>query len=93
MSDWKQDAAKRRDARNSKDTVRPKGGSKRDTKRWCKGKVGVEHTPKCFDYAEVKRGPWLKGWKLLACTECGKELDTWWPSARNKRNKPDWVTD
>ncbi len=77
----------------------PKHRNSRKTRRWCKGKVGVEHKPKCVDYQAVKR--WagahvaLKDWKLLICTVCGKELDTWSPAPTNWGftwdKKPDWV--
>lgn len=95
MSDRKQDAARRRDVRSAKDpSVRPEGGSKRDTKRWCRGKVGVEHTPECKVYVDVKgytgmMRNGLKRWRLLVCTTCGKELATYLGGKR----RPAWVTD
>ena len=70
----------------------PRPRSSRKTRKWCKGKVGVEHTPKCFDYQAIKR--WcggrvrLDGWKILVCTTCGKELETYFP---RRGDKPDWV--
>ena len=69
---------------------------RKDTRRWCKGKVGVEHTSVCMSYEEAKRvkddvsmisahhrGRWL------VCTTCGKELAFYYPS--KNRKKPDWV--
>lgn len=105
MSDWKKGAAARRDARNIKDpndTPKP-GASKKDTKKWCRGKVGVEHKPECRDYQDVKnsfRGHALgdkmfQGWKLLICTTCGKELDHYYPmtfAGREPKPPPPWVT-
>lgn len=94
MSDWKQGAARRRDTRQAKDPEpRPLGGSKRDTKRWCRGKVGVEHTSECRVYVETKghvgrMGSALKRWRVLVCTTCGKELATWFGHG----DKPAWVT-
>jgi hypothetical protein len=56
----------------------------------------VEHKPKCVDYRESKNAyagfskDILEGWKLLVCTECGKELARHYPFG--KAEKPDWVT-
>ena len=94
MSDWKKDAAWRRDARNVKAPEgRPAGGSGRDTKRWCRGKIGVEHEPKCVDFQASKR--WvgercdaLARWKLLVCTACGRELAVY----LGGKDKFAWVT-
>jgi hypothetical protein len=91
-SDWRVRANERRDARHTKTPVEvPKpaaANKKKDTRRWCRGKVGVEHTPKCVDYGEAKHAPTdycghpvnhYEGWKLLICTTCGKELDRFCP--------------
>jgi hypothetical protein len=98
VSDWsRKGSANRRDVRNAKDVVRQQSGSSRDTKRWCRGKAGVEHKPKCVDYRATKLSragypeSFLKGWKLLICTECGKELKTYFPFG--KGNPPSWVTE
>jgi hypothetical protein len=104
MGDWKEGANKRRDARHTKapdepGKGNPKATKKKDTKRWCRGKVGVEHKLKCMDYSEVHHqkpdsiGSWGKGWKILACTVCGKELERWYPMGmgRGKNPKPEWV--
>lgn len=69
-SEWKEGANKRRDFRHSKsDPEVPKYKNKKDTKRWCKGKVGVEH--------DLVRVPW-KGAPTVAqvdeCTKCGKNI-------------------
>ena len=87
MSNRKKDAAKRRDARHTKDEPRPVATpSSKNTNRWCKGKRGKEHTLKCF----VK-------WKIVstcyvrACTVCGKEIDSWIDSKFTRMPKPDWV--
>lgn len=103
MSDWKDGANKRRDERHTKNPDEPEKGTpklpkKKDTKRWCKGKVGVEHQLKCYSYDELKNknsslaGSFGKDWKILACTVCGKEIDRWYPFGSRKNNaKPDWV--
>ncbi len=46
MSDWKEGAIKRRDARHTKssDGHKTTVPNKRNTKKWCKGKVGVAET-------------------------------------------------
>ena len=103
MSERKQNAAKRRDIRNEKaPDAAPKTRSRgKNTKKWCRGKVGVEHKPKCVDYIDTKqlqaRGARLmlglrNGWKLLICTECGKELAYYMPWNPDVPNPPPpWV--
>ena len=100
---WKQEAAQRRDARNAKapepDPLKPKP-AKKDTRRWCRGKEGVEHKTECRDYDAVKGDLIVgttviggrKGWKILVCTVCGKELKRYYPFGKEKKNPPDWVT-
>lgn len=93
-SSWKKSAADRRDARNTKSPEASKPvPSKKDTKRWCKGKVGVEHKLECRDYVATKNAPeYLNRWKLLICTACGKELERWAPFGRRANNPPpEWV--
>jgi hypothetical protein len=103
MSDWKQGAAKRRDDRNTKspEIAKPVRG-KKDRKRWCRGKVGVEHKPKCVPYVETKKydawrgdqaSSYLDKWRILVCTECGKELAAHMPfRVTPDRPVPTWVT-
>ena len=65
--------------------------SSKDTKRWCKGKVGNEHDPKCMRFTVG----WCAAddWRELVCTKCGKKLDTWYPILRTEdEKKPEWVT-
>lgn len=106
MSDQKEGASKRRDVRNVKDAEEvPKvDGAKKKTRKWCKGKVGVEHTLVCRNYVDVKYGgsyvigdnvtSLYQDWKLLMCSTCGKELEFWYPLFRNDPNvhPPAWVT-
>lgn len=77
-----------------------KGSFKRkDTKRWCKGKVGKEHTHKIMPYDDAKRrGTSLgfnksitRNWFILCCSECGKELDIYMPFGKLKHKKPEWL--
>lgn len=93
---WKGDAADRRDARNARTPevdANAKPAKKKNTKRWCRGKVGVEHVLEC-----VKKEYYsCSVFYVHACTTCGKELAWWHPSTRwlppRDRKKPDWVID
>lgn len=78
MSEWKEGAAERRDARATKDEIEQRVGNakKKDTKRWCRGKVGKEHTS-----VVGKRHPnpcgqsrWFGCWHYEFCSVCGKNL-------------------
>jgi hypothetical protein len=99
MDDWKARARKRHDERHTKildAPTEPNTSKKKDKKRWCRGKEGVEHKLQCMKYNEVKHTKYSFGetWRLLVCTECGKELDYHYP--HNFTNKdpipvPDWV--
>lgn len=42
---------------------------KKDTRRWCKGKVGVEHA---FELIEHHKSRWFS-FKIYKCTNCGKK--------------------
>lgn len=97
-SSYRESSNKRRNERQTKvPVIRPPGSSKKDTKRWCRGKVGVDHKPVCIDYNDHKHTRYRfdvgKEWKILICSECKKELDTWWPSPWRKTatTPPDWV--
>lgn len=83
VSEWRLGGIKRRDARHIKEDVRPPGGSKKNTKKWCRGVVGREHKPEC------KPWPSSGSWKVLACTSCGKHLDYYWPASREPT--PSWA--
>lgn len=94
MSEWRERANKRRDQRQAKlPAIRPPGGSNKDTKRWCRGKVGREHKPVCIDYNDIKKVNYFKGWKVLVCEVCQKQLDHYWPSPFRKEPPPPpaWV--
>lgn len=94
MSEWKQGAAKRRDARNTAlPAIRPPSGSKKNTKKWCRGKAGVEHKPVCRDWSEVKNVTYMRGCKLLICAECSKQLAWWFPWPGTKSEPPAWAAE
>lgn len=52
---------------------------RKDRKRWCRGKVGVEHDPHWVLYDDLKHynSPWAKDrqWRVNVCKNCGKELE------------------
>lgn len=87
MSEWKEGAAKRRDERHTALEVRAPASNKKDTRKWCRGKVGREHKLACTDHNSIK------GWKILACTECGKHIDYYWPCSwwPDPKPAPGWV--
>lgn len=93
MGEWQERANRRRDERHTAGEIRRPSGSKKDTKKWCRGKVGVKHDPVCADYNTLKRATFAPEWKVLVCRNCGKELDNYWPTRFFKSNKPkpDWV--
>lgn len=67
---WRYSSIKRRDYRADHGTeeIPRHTGKKKDTKKWCKGKVGVEHSfrisRKSFNYFSLTK---------LRCENCGKE--------------------
>ena len=107
---WRQSAADRRDIKASKpeDTATPSAPSskKKDTRRWCRGKEGVEHIKVVASYNEMKglQNTPLTGiftdWLILMCSSCGKELATYFPFRRYGQGQkvpertekiPEWV--
>ena len=98
MSDWKAESNRRRDVRQDKPLDEPVRVPpvKKDTKRWCKGHVGVEHQTKCMTYAEKRLGALLSKfssrWRLLVCVVCGKELARYYGCRdQGPGTKPAWV--
>ena len=69
--------------------------NKRDTKRWCKGKVGVEHKLTVATRSMPGKDHGLpesfKNWLVRYCTTCGKEIAWYYPMGRAKKNPPEWV--
>ena len=96
MDDWKDGANKRRDVRNTKEpeTSQKAKPAKKDTKKWCSGKVGREHTLEVNNYSKAKG--WSSvifgNWWVLYCTTCGKELEYYHPGLR-ARPAPQWLLD
>lgn len=89
MSDWKKDSVDRRDERATKVSDAPTpSGKKKDTRSWCKGKVGREHQSKCVSFKEIK-GWGQDKYRLLICTECGKDLEIYY----GRGDKPSWVNE
>lgn len=67
------------------DEHRPVSG-KKDTKRWCKGKVGREHVKEWRLNRRQILWPGRRGWYSLTCTACGREFDfcTDWTGKKGK---------
>jgi hypothetical protein len=86
---YREETAKHKAARQASlavDAPRTRGvPNRRNTKRWCHGKVGVEHKLVVKPYAEVKGElgfrDIFKGWLIQYCVECGKNTATYHPSA------------
>jgi hypothetical protein len=83
------DERKRDKAPPATDEHRPVSG-KKDTKRWCRGKVGREHEKKWvknsrFDHYATTRVKSV-GWWTLTCSVCRKEFDycTDWIGTKNR---------
>lgn len=96
-SSYRESANRRRDIRQAKPLdAATKGAAKKDTKRWCRGKVGVEHKPVCVPYRTDKPEPnadrWSSHkWRILQCETCGRKLDYWYPFGADRHDKPAWV--
>lgn len=92
---WKEEANKRRDARASKDEViREKSSIRKDTKKFCKGKVGKEHILVVKNYFELKEPaskPPYPDRYVLFCSKCGKEIDIFYEFKNEE--KPKWLLD
>ena len=76
-SSWGYGGIKRRDFRNSHDEpeVPRHKGAKKNTKKWCKGKEGVEHVP----VERIKTFTNSKGevrvmYRYTECDKCSKRL-------------------
>jgi len=77
----------KRDKQHSHDgpeVTRPSGH--KDTRKWCKGKVGREHKPEAVLIAGHGSIPQL----VYACKKCGKELDHFW--GKRKVDEKPWAT-
>lgn len=71
------------------------GNRRKPRRRWCRGKVGLEHVPLCAPWDTTKLVVGLhKAYersRILICTRCGKELAWWVPWDGDKRPPPSWV--
>lgn len=68
-SSWKADGIKHRDNRHDHGSSEvSRKGKKKNTRKWCKGKVGREH--------EIEVVSWRRSSKYLIerCANCGKEF-------------------
>ena len=76
---WRLGAAEVRDARHVHNGPEVVGGpaKRKDTKRWCKGKVGREHVLQVRDATELGKHRFSQS-LVRFCTKCGKEVDTYW---------------
>ena len=94
-SDWKESANKRRDFKAIKSDGDKIKNKKKDTKRWCLGKEGREHTAICMTVSEAKpgsievMGAVVDNSRHLVCTTCGKHIEVYYGLENEK--KPDWV--
>lgn len=86
LDPWEKSAADRRDRRSIKSSDETENlPAKKDTKRWCKGKEGIEHQLKIFDGKSVKS-------KTLNCELCGKCIAIYWTSfSWDRKNPPFWI--
>ena len=65
----------------------PKHRSKKNTRKWCKGKEGIEHKP---IWQEDKKRNWIASVYLqFVCQVCGKELDSYfeWKNIVLRKNE------
>lgn len=67
---WKSNGIIKRDFRHdNSDTLLRKKPSKKDTKKWCKGKVGIIHVWIDVDKSSIS----FFSWHTRKCTNCGKK--------------------
>lgn len=68
----------------------PRHRSRKNTRRWCKGVPGREHTPVC----KRAKHSWAvrMNWFQYTCTKCGKVLAEWYNIKwLQPKPKPEWV--
>lgn len=68
----------------------PKHQSKKNTRRWCKGKVGVLHKPmwKSHPRYTFRNETDETRWFVFACQVCDKELDRFYPGMQTRYERP-----
>ena len=64
------------DLRSQEFSNHARRGNSKDTRKWCKGRVGIEHDPRWVDFHEAKTGrtDFRSKWELQICANCGKHL-------------------
>ncbi len=73
--------------------------SSKDTKTWCRGKVGRAHKLIVRDRHSLGkdyRGAWGKDWLVRYCTVCGREVAWYFPvyvMGIKPQIVPQWVID
>jgi hypothetical protein len=96
VSDWNERALARRNARQAPavSEVTPVRSTK-NTRKFCRGKVGVEHKLVVSDRGSIGKGIQVqdfdKKWLVRYCSACGKETDWWYPMGILRREPPAWV--
>jgi len=68
----------------------PRHATRKDTKRWCRGRVGVEHQyawqrSRKHDYGRVP--PPEPGWYIEACSLCGRQRNWCWSGWNGTRSR------
>ncbi|AYB70997.1 hypothetical protein SEA_YABOI_200 [Streptomyces phage Yaboi] len=81
FKDWKGSKEFRRSARNYTESETVGKGKKKNTRKWCKGKVGRKHVLGLFN-----KYTWRHGYK---CINCGREF--LWHFSDPNRDKFDYV--
>lgn len=101
FSSWREGSAARRDTRQAPAPLTANTRSvpnKRDTKRWCKGKVGVEHKLVVKTRRELGKEHYRSPDKMPSlcryCEACGREFDWYHPWFKaDRQNPPQWVVE
>jgi hypothetical protein len=98
-SNWaNEDFPSRIDSRDPKIDLRAPS-KRKDTRRWCRGKRGVEHQFVVRNNVEINKVSWWPSpdAKTLCCKVCGKELARYTPPHPHymgpPRKIPAWVTE
>jgi hypothetical protein len=90
-SSWKARGVRVRDARHTHNGPDVTGAvtKGKNTKRWCRGKVGVEHKL----VVAVMRRCTLFASLVRYCSECGKEFGSYSRHVWSRSHRPDWASD
>lgn len=85
MSDWRERSIKRRDERHTKIEDAPvRRKTRRNKKRWCRGKIGVDHDPVWV--AAPGKFHFFHDTRIYKCSKCGKEFEMWYTISWARRN-------